>query len=148
MTLKQENVKVSNADLKGFERALELINAAEKYPSKDDMSQNLLEGDVGRALSRLGLEIETPIKAFDKDREKIAKKYEQYTTEKGEFKKGTTEHQEKYGKEIEKLLEKDEIRMLPLIPDPYTWEGFKCSFRVYQLLNKLFYDPSKKEKTE
>lgn len=141
--LKQQSLKISNKDWLGFNQAIQLINAAEKYPTKNDESFNILDGDISWPIARLTIECAEPIKAIQEEQKKISKKYEKFISEEGRF--TDDKEGEKYDKEMEKLLEKEEVRLMPMIPHPSTWGGFKCSTRVYVLLDKLYFKEKPKE---
>lgn len=143
--LSSENVSVSNNELRGFQTALSLVNAAEKYPTEEDKSMSLLDMDTGWAISRLGLEIKAPLEAIDELNKKTEKKYAAYIDKDGRF---TDDKQgEKYQEEVKAFLAKEQVLLLPTIPHPDSWGGFKCSFKVLQLLDKLFEKP-KEEKAD
>lgn len=147
MTITQKNYTVTNAELKGFQKALELCTMAEKYPTEDDRSTSLPPMIVSRNLSKLGLCLEAELKPFEKDLEKLKKKYKPYVDEeKGTFLKKYKKEAEEFEKESTKLLEGKVVAMLPVLPDLDEWGDFNVSFRVISLLDKLFKEPEEENK--
>jgi hypothetical protein len=135
----QHNYNVSYAELKGFQKALELVGRAE------DVTSSFPSVEVGQHLSKLAVCCDSGLEPIQKDLEKLAKKYEEHTDDKGRFKEGKDNEAEAYNKEARKLWDTKFDLMLPKLPDYEKWE-FKVSHRAIALLDILFNDPVKEKK--
>lgn len=138
MTITQKNFKVTYAELKGFQKALELIAMAEKYPTQQDPSMSLPPNKVSQVLSKLGICVEEELKPSKADVEKVQKKYKPHTDEEGEFLKGKEKEAGKFTDEIVKVWDTEIVAMLPVLPPLEEWDDFNISFRAISLLDKLF----------
>jgi len=146
MKITQENYNVTYAELKGFEQALQLVAMAEKYPTDEDKSMSLPPLSVAQNLSMLSACLEVELKPFKTDLEKLSKKYEKDTDEKGVFLEGKDKEKKKYNEDSIKLLETKKVAMLPVLPPLEDWDDFNVSYRAIALLSKLFKKPKEETK--
>lgn len=127
-------VKLSLKEIVEINIGLQLVAAAERY---DKENLNVLGPEEGFNVGMLKRELKPFIEEDQEQREKIAKKFEDYVDDKKEWKPGTEKQQKEFEDEIKKMRSSERTFMCTILSRE-IFKDFKMSFQVYDLLFPIF----------